>query len=261
MAAEPRVAARVLLVDDDLDVLGANARFLRVSGHEVLVAESAASALARLEADGIDLVVTDLRMPDLDGLAFARRARESRPLLPIVFFSGFARVPDVVAAMKLGAIDFLEKPIEPDLLLEAIEGLILARPGTSTSGREAFVDADERTPLRLRVRAYEKHLIESAFRRHDGRVSDVLQALRINRRTLNDKMAKLGIRRQDLVADEAADGLASGTDLDPGPGPGPGPVAGLRSGFGPDLDSGSGSGSGDGVTNRESRSGSDEQKS
>ena len=202
MAAEPPVSARVLLVDDDLDVLGANARFLRVSGHEVIVAESAASALERLETERVDLVVTDLRMPDLDGLAFARRARESRPLLPIVFFSGFARVPDVVAAMKLGAIDFLEKPIEPDLLLEAIENLILSRRGTSTSGREAFVDAEERTPLRLRVRAYEKHLIVCALRRHDGRVGEVLQALGLNRRTLNDKMAKLGIRRQDLVADE-----------------------------------------------------------
>ena len=202
-------AARVLLVDDDLDVLGAHSRFLRVSGHHVLVAESAANALARLDSEEVDVVVTDLRMPDLDGLAFARRARESRPLLPIVFFSGFARVPDVVAAMKLGAIDFLEKPIEPDLLLEAIESLMLARHGTSTSGREAFVDTDDRTPLRLRVRAYEKHLIESAFRRHEGRVSDVLQALRINRRTLNDKMTKLGIRRQDLVADEEATGHGS----------------------------------------------------
>ena len=193
--AEPH-ASRVLLVDDDLDVLGANARFLRVSGHDVTVAESAATALARLAERETDVIVTDLRMPDIDGLEFARLARERHPLLPIVFFSGFARVPDVVAAMKLGAIDFLEKPVEPDLLLTAIEALVRPRDGRPPRpGREAFVPLEEHVPLRLRVRAYEKHLIEAALDAHDGRIGDVLHALRVNRRTLNDKMAKLGIRR------------------------------------------------------------------
>ena len=187
---------RVLIVDDDLDVLGANARFLRTVGHEVLVAESAATALARLAEHPVDVIVTDLRMPDGDGIAFARTARERRPLVPIVFFSGFARVPDVVDAMRLGAVDFLEKPVEPELLLEALERLLSPSGETPPIEREAFVAPDERVPLRARVRAYERHLIESALERHDGRVADVLRALRVSRRTLNDKMARLGVRRR-----------------------------------------------------------------
>lgn len=193
----------VLLVDDDHDVLGANARFLRVSGHAVSVADSVDAALARLADESIDVVVTDLRMPGGDGLAFARAARSIRPLVPIVFFSGFARVPDVVAAMKLGAVDFLEKPVEPTLLLATIAELTNAAGGGALVEREAFVAPPEGTPLRARVRAYEKHLIETALRRHDGSVADVLESLRISRRTLNDKMAKLGIRRQSLRGEES----------------------------------------------------------
>ena len=185
----------ILLVDDDHDVLGANARFLRVSGHEVVVAESAATALARLDERAVDVVVTDLRLPGTDGIGFARAARGLRPFVPILFFSGFARVPDVVAAMKLGAVDFLEKPVEPELLLEAVDRLVDGAGGRALVERSAFVAPDESVPLRARVRAYERHVIESTLRRHDGRVADVLAALHVNRRTLNDKMVKLGISR------------------------------------------------------------------
>jgi len=191
------MTTHVLLLDDDHDVLGSHARFLRVSGHEVSVSDTAAAALARLSNEPIDVVVTDLRMPDRDGIAFARDARAIRPLVPILFFSGFARVPDVVAAMRLGAVDFLEKPIEPALLLRSIENLAGQTDSLSTQTRDAFVAPPEGTPLRTRVRAYEKHLIESALKQHQGSITDVLDALKINRRTLNDKMARLGIRRRE----------------------------------------------------------------
>ena len=192
---------RVLLVDDDHDVLGANARFLRVSGHETIVAETAEVALERLDESEVDVVVTDLRLPGTDGIGFARAARERRPFVPILFFSGFARVPDVVAAMKLGAVDFLEKPVEPELLLATVERLASAPSGAGVVERRAFLPPDESVPLRERVRAYERHVIESTLRRHDGRVAEVLEALHVNRRTLNDKMARLGIRRAELRDD------------------------------------------------------------
>jgi len=84
----------VLLVDDDHDVLAANARFLRVNDIDVVLAESVTTALQRLSEHEIEVIVTDLRMPDMNGLDFAEQARETRPLIPIVFFSGFAQVPD-----------------------------------------------------------------------------------------------------------------------------------------------------------------------
>jgi len=189
----------VLLVDDDHDVLGANSRFLRLNDINVVVAESAAAALQRLTEHSIDVIVTDIRMPGCNGIEFAREARESQPLIPIVFFSGFAEVRDVVNAMKLGAVEFLEKPVEPDELLDILESLRQSHYGSITHPRKAFEGIKDEYPLRMRVLAYEKYLIESCLIQHNGRIASVLEALQINRRTLNDKMSRLGIRRDELL--------------------------------------------------------------
>lgn len=191
----------VLLVDDDHDVLGANARYLRTNGIEVIVAESAQNALGRLTEQPVDVIVTDLRMPNCSGLEFAASARESRPLIPIVFFSGYAQVPDVVAAMKLGAVEFLEKPIEPEELLSVIRKFRNSQHGNTTNQRHAFDALDQGYSLKARVLAYEKYLIESCLLQHNGDVAHVLESLQINRRTFNDKMSKLGIRRDALLAE------------------------------------------------------------
>lgn len=187
----------VLLVDDDLDVLAANARFLRLSGYTVIVADAAGSAVDRLKAETVDVVVTDLRMPGCDGLAFAREARTVNPLIPIVFFSGYANIADVVAAMKLGAVDFLEKPVEPEQLLQTLASIQRLREGSVGLQRSVFDIADESFSFRQRVLAYEKYLIESSLLQHEGRIGCVLRALNINRRTLNHKMARLGIVREE----------------------------------------------------------------
>jgi len=190
---------QVLLVDDDHDVLGANSRFLRLNNIDVIVAESVATALLRLSEHPIEVIVTDLRMPECNGIEFAQQARVSRPLIPIVFFSGFAEVRDVVDAMKLGAIEFLEKPVEPDKLLEILESVRLSHYGAMAHPRKAFEGINEEFSLRMRVLAYEKHLIESCLIQHKGHIASVLEALQINRRTLNDKMSKLGIKRDQLT--------------------------------------------------------------
>lgn len=186
----------VLLVDDDHDVLAANSRFLRLNHLEVVIADRATRALEVLAETTVHLIITDLRMPDTDGLEFARKAREICPLLPILFFSGFAKTPDIVAAMRLGAVDFLEKPVDPSTLLEKIQEVVEPQNSAASLQRMAFNINDTRVPFRHRVLAYEKYLIESCLQQHDGKISAVLEALQINRRTLNDKMSKLGITKQ-----------------------------------------------------------------
>lgn len=193
---EPQSQPTILLVDDDHDVLAANSRFLRLNNLEVIVADRATRALDVLADTPIHLIITDLRMPDIDGIEFARRARQISPLLPILFFSGFAKIPDIVSAMRLGAVDFLEKPVEPSTMLEKILEIIGPQYSAASLQRLAFDLNDSDVPFRHRVLAYEKYLIESCLQQHDGRISAVLQSLQINRRTLNDKMSKLGITRQ-----------------------------------------------------------------
>ncbi len=188
----------VLLVDDDHDVLGANARYLRIEGFEVVVANSADVAFERLHERDVDAVITDLIMPNTPGLAFAQKLRFSHPLLPIVFFSGHASVPDVVNAMRLGAVDFLEKPIDPEVLLKTLTDLRDRYERTAVVERTAFMP-DETSAgtvsFRTRVLAYEKFIIEASLEEHEGSVAKVIDALKINRRTLNEKMVRLGIRR------------------------------------------------------------------
>ncbi len=186
----------LLLVDDDHDVLAANARFLRLQGIEVVLADSADIALQRLENEPVDAIVTDLCMPERSGLEFAAEARIRRPLVPIVFFSGLASVSDVVAAMRLGAVDFLEKPVEPQSMLTTVLTLRDRYEGVINSQRLSLDLADETVPFRYRVLAYEKLLIEQSLSTHDGQVGAVIEQLQINRRTLNDKMRRLGIVRQ-----------------------------------------------------------------
>jgi len=186
---------RVLVVDDDHDVLAANSRFLRLNGIETLVANTADSAIQKLVEQNIDVILTDLKMPHCDGLEFARKARSFRPLTPILFFSGFATVSDVVKAMRLGAVDFLEKPIEPDELLSTIQALRDRFTGVEALQRVAFGVSDDQASFKVRVMAYEKYIIETSLIKYDGRVGDVIDALKINRRTLNDKMLRLGISR------------------------------------------------------------------
>lgn len=197
-ASESAERFSVLLVDDDHDVLGANARFLRLNQVAVHLAADGDSALRRLMDTSIDVIVTDLCMPGIDGIEFARRARHVRPLTPIVFFSGFATVPDVVRAMQLGAVDFLEKPIEPEHLLSSLLELRDRYETSAIADGSAFDLQQESPSFRDRVLAYERFLIESSLRKYNGRVSAVIDALRINRRTLNDKMRRLGIQR-DLL--------------------------------------------------------------
>lgn len=186
----------LLLVDDDLDVLAANARFLRLNGIDVLLANSADAALQRLVEQAVDAIITDLRMPERNGLEFAAQARVHKPLVPIVFFSGLASVADVVAAMRLGAVDFLEKPVEPETMLDTVLTLRDRYEGVINSQRLSLDMADESVPFRYRVLAYEKLLIEQCLSAHDGHIGAVIEQLQINRRTLNDKMRRLGIVRQ-----------------------------------------------------------------
>lgn len=190
-----RQAPRILLVDDDLDVLSAHARFLRVEGFEVTVANDAASAWGRLCEDPFDLMITDLKMPGDDGLALTQWVRESRPDLPVFLISGMASTPEVVEAMRLGAVDFLEKPVDPEALVETIRAILTA-PRTAPLSRLPLVGG-EAQPLSDRVRAFERHLLEQALAESGGSVKETMRRLGLSRRTLNEKMARLGVRRSD----------------------------------------------------------------
>jgi two-component system, NtrC family, response regulator AtoC len=112
--------ARILVVDDDDDVRGFLAEALEASGHEVEQAADGEQAYRRLLARGFHLLVTDLKMPRLDGMELLRRLRVEQPELEIIVLTAHGKVAGAVEAIKLGAFDYLEKPLESPAALRAI---------------------------------------------------------------------------------------------------------------------------------------------
>lgn len=133
------------LIDDDADVRKALAFLLGTAGHAVKVYESGTAFLQRLEGLQPGCIVSDVRMPGVDGLELQRRLKDKGIALPMVIMTGHADVPLAVQAMKLGAIDFIEKPFADNVMLDAIErALAAARP----AGND-----DEMTKVRARLDA------------------------------------------------------------------------------------------------------------
>ena len=110
----------MLLVDDDQDMLRLLAVWLKASGIEVQIAQSGSEALTRIAVDRPDLVITDLVMEGMDGLALISEIHASNPLLPIVMLSGQAQIADAVKATHLGTVGFLSKPVMKDVFIHEV---------------------------------------------------------------------------------------------------------------------------------------------
>lgn len=108
---------RVLVVDDEKRMVESLSGYLKLEGIECATASDGSEAVRLVEESFFDAVVTDLRMPGMDGLAFLRWAKEEGPALPVIVISAHGEVKDAVEAMKLGAYDYLVKPFDPDELV------------------------------------------------------------------------------------------------------------------------------------------------
>jgi DNA-binding NarL/FixJ family response regulator len=122
------MAKRILVVDDEPNLLRAVAMTLRVAGHDVRTAADGVEALVRLAESTPDLIITDIRMPRVDGHTLVQQLRESPStrLIPIVFLTAKDTTADRVAGFRAGADYYLTKPFEPEELI-AVVGNILDR--------------------------------------------------------------------------------------------------------------------------------------
>ncbi len=118
---------RILLLDDEPDMLENCRRILARSGHECIATTDPAKATEILESKLPDLMITDLRMPDADGLEMMRRAHVLDPARPVIMLTAFATIESAVAAVKAGAFDYLAKPFTMDQLTLAVERALAQR--------------------------------------------------------------------------------------------------------------------------------------
>jgi two-component system, NtrC family, response regulator HydG len=114
-------AIRVLVIDDDRNLATATAETLSKKGHTVRVATSGKAGAAEVEAGDFDVVLTDLRMADVDGLAIVKLCRERLPEADVYVITGSGDIKTAVEAMKLGAAHYLIKPLERDELRGIVE--------------------------------------------------------------------------------------------------------------------------------------------
>jgi DNA-binding NtrC family response regulator len=112
--------AKILLVDDDRNLLRVMTYHIAEAGFEVIPAASPSEALAKLEDQSPDLVITDLRMPQMDGLELLARIRTRHADLPVIVLTAFGTIDKAVEAVKRGASDFLAKPVEKAQIQHAV---------------------------------------------------------------------------------------------------------------------------------------------
>ncbi len=116
--------ARLLIVDDEANTLASMSRAFRLAGHEATVCDNAGKALELAKAENFDLILSDVVMPGKDGLTLLEELKRQGVTAPVVMMSGQAHIEMAVRATRLGALDFLEKPISTDKLLLTVENAL-----------------------------------------------------------------------------------------------------------------------------------------
>ncbi len=123
----------VLIVDDDRNVLEVLDARLSSCGLKVHKAEGGRKALKIIDSHRIDLVVSDVKMPEMDGMALLSEIIKLKPGLPVIFLTAYANVPDAVKAVKSGAVDYVEKPFDGKALTEKIQLMLREFEGAALS--------------------------------------------------------------------------------------------------------------------------------
>ncbi|EOJ9692621.1 two-component system response regulator GlrR [Escherichia coli] len=141
--------AHLLLVDDDPGLLKLLGLSLTSEGYSVVTAESGAEGLRVLNREKVDLVISDLRMDEMDGMQLFAEIQKVQPGMPVIILTAHGSIPDAVAATQQGVFSFLTKPVDKDALYQAIDdALEQSAPATDERWREAIVT---RSPLMLRL--------------------------------------------------------------------------------------------------------------
>ncbi|AJI85003.1 two-component system response regulator [Yersinia enterocolitica] len=155
----PRKPANLLLVDDDPSLLKLLGMRLTSEGFNVTTAESGQEALRLLMRDKIDLVISDLRMDEMDGMALFAEIQKHQPGMPVIILTAHGSIPDAVAATQQGVFSFLTKPVDRDALYKAIDAALeLSIPAGDDTWREEIVT---RSPVMLRLLEQAKMVAQS----------------------------------------------------------------------------------------------------
>lgn len=208
---------KVYFVDDDRGMIHSSVQWLTLSGLKVQAFVDPKVLLKTIKLNAPCVVVSDIKMPDLDGMSLMQHLLAKDKNLPVILITGHGDIPLAVEAIKKGAFEFLTKPFSPEKLLEVIKSAQVSRmkylESLSQESSDVLQGSDTQQNIRnlvssndvndvgalnVRLDDYEKTIIQKALKKHRGDISLVLDELDLPRRTLNAKMQKYGIERKDF---------------------------------------------------------------
>lgn len=119
-----KLSGRILIIEDEASLRQTMTRIMRQAGCEVTAAGSGPEALQRLSASSYDLAYLDINLPEMNGLEVLREVHKLYPQMPVVLFTAYASLETAIEAMRLGATDYLLKPLNPELLISRTENIL-----------------------------------------------------------------------------------------------------------------------------------------
>jgi DNA-binding NtrC family response regulator len=196
--SSPASKGRVLLVEDDEDTRATLSEALEELGFRVDSHRDGVAALERARGREFDVVLTDLRMPNMDGLELCRRLSGDQPKLPVVLMTAFGDLETALGALRAGAFDFIVKPFSVDQVVEALTRGVQQRAETTPPAAE-----DSREPTQAQTNGRRRESLEDVERRHIHYVLDAVawnkaeaaRTLGIDRATLYRKLRRYNIER------------------------------------------------------------------
>ena len=135
------MAKRALIIDDDIDLCLLLSRFLNKNGFETSSAHSGAKGIALYDPANFDVVICDYRLDDMDGIKLIKGLKAKNPQVSILVITGYSDIKTAVEVIKLGAFDYITKPLIPDEVLSILNNLLTKNEGKSADQEQPKVTA------------------------------------------------------------------------------------------------------------------------
>jgi DNA-binding NtrC family response regulator len=191
--ASPETRPRILFLDDDADVCEFVGQVLRDSGYEAVCTTEPGEVMGLLEREPFELFITDYRLGETNGLEICHQAVVAKPDLPVILLTGYGNMDTAIQAIRVGAFDFVPKPLELDqlakALLESVQRALEGKRPRASVSAPPNSEAPESERL-VSLEELEKKYIEQVLNAVGGNKASAARVLGVDRTTLYRKLQR-----------------------------------------------------------------------